>query len=206
MAILKKLDIFWLKTRCSKKWKLLAYNAVITSKVLYGLETLEPTESASKLLNTFQLRGLRKILRLHITYIQCQNTNEYVYQCANKIVNGAIDGPTRKIKLLTEILEERKLRLLGHVLRRDRQHPLHQTTFSTTSAVPRETNYRRVGRPRQFWTTNNMEKAWEIIKREDTLFSQLSFDKSNRAMRKRIIEQVQQYGPPFSKPKHVISQ
>jgi len=206
MAILKKLDIFWLKSRCSKKWKLLAYNAVITSKVLYGLETLEPTESASKLLNTFQLRGLRKILRLHTTYIQCQNTNEYVYQCANKIVNGAIDGPTRKIKLLTKILEERKLRLLGHVLRRDRQHPLHQTTFSTTSAVPRETNYRRVGRPRQFWTTNNMEKAWEIIKREDTLQPQLLFDKSNRAMRERIIEQAQQYGPPFSKPKHVISQ
>ena len=149
---------------------------------------------------------LRKILRLHTTYIQRQNTNEYVYQRANEIVNGAIDGPTRKIKPLTEILEERKLRLLGHVLRRDRQHPLHQTTFSTTSAVPRETNYRRVGRPRQFWTTNNMEKAWEIIKREDTLQPQLFFDKSNRAMRERIIEQAQQYGPPFSKPKHVISQ
>ena len=159
MAILKKLDIFWLKTRCSKKWKLLVYNTVITSKILYGLETLEPTESASKLLNTFQLRGLGKILRLHSTYIQRQNPNEYIYiyQRANKIVNGAIDGPTRKIK--TEILEERKLRLLGHILWRDRQHPLHQTTFSTTSAVPRETNYRRVGRPRQFWTTNNMEKA-----------------------------------------------
>lgn len=170
------------------------------------MKTLEPTESASKLLNTFQLRGLRKILRLHTTYIQRRNTNEYVYQRANEIVNGAIDGPTRKIKPLTEILEERKLRLLGHVLRRERQHPLHQTTCSTTSAVPRETNYRRVGRPRQFWTTNNMEKAWEIIKREDTLQPQLLFDKSNRAMRERIIEQAQQYGPPFSKPKNVISQ
>ena len=115
MAILKKLDIFWLKTQCSKKWKLLVYNAVITSKVLYGLETLEPTESASRLLNTFQLRGLRKIIRLHTTYIQRQNTNDYVYQRANEIVNGATDGPTRKIKPLTEILEERKLRLLGHV-------------------------------------------------------------------------------------------
>ena len=206
MAILKKLDIFWLKTQCSKKWKLLVYNAVITSKVLYGLETLEPTESASKLLNTFQLRGLRKILRLHTTYIQRQNTNDYVYQRANEIVNGATDGPTRKIKPLTEILEERKLRLLGHVLRRERQHPLHQTTFSTTSALPRETNYRRVGRPRQFWTTNNMEKAWEIIKREDPLQPQVLFDKSNRAMRERIIEQAQLYGPPFSKPKNFISQ
>ena len=55
MAILKKLDIFWIKTHCSKKWKLLVFNAVITSKVLYGLETLDPTEAAGRLLSTFQL-------------------------------------------------------------------------------------------------------------------------------------------------------
>ena len=60
MVTLKKLDIFWLKTNCSQKWKLLVYNAVVISKLLYGLETLEPTESAGKLLNTFQLKGLRK--------------------------------------------------------------------------------------------------------------------------------------------------
>ena len=46
MVILKKLDIFWLKTNCNKKWKLLVYNAAISSNLLYGLETLEPTESA----------------------------------------------------------------------------------------------------------------------------------------------------------------
>ena len=61
MAILKTLDIFWIKTHCSKKWKLLVFNAVITSKVLYGLETLEPTEAAGRLLNTFQLnKGFAK--------------------------------------------------------------------------------------------------------------------------------------------------
>ena len=135
MVVLKKLDVFWLKSQCSKQiWKLLVYNAVITSKVLYGLETLEPTESASRLLNTFQLRGLRKNLRLHTTYIQRQNTNESVYRRANEIANGAI-------KPLTEILAERKMRLLGHVLRREWQHPLHQSTFSTSSVIPRETNW-----------------------------------------------------------------
>ncbi len=29
MAILKKLDIFWLKTQCSKKWKLLVKQSTI---------------------------------------------------------------------------------------------------------------------------------------------------------------------------------
>jgi len=51
----QKVDLFGIKTHCSKKWKLLVFNAVITSKVLYGLETLDPTEAAGRLLSTFQL-------------------------------------------------------------------------------------------------------------------------------------------------------
>ena len=40
MAVLKKLDIFWLRANCNKKWNLLVYNSVIVSKLLYGLESL----------------------------------------------------------------------------------------------------------------------------------------------------------------------
>ena len=199
MAILKKLDIFWGKARCNRSWKLRVFNAVITSKVLYGLETLEPTESAGRLLNTFQLKGLRKILKLHTTYIQRHNTNEYVYRRANETLNAPTTGFDRKIKPLTEILEERKLKLLGHILRRDRNHPLHQATFSTTSALPRETEMRRVGRPRQFWTSNNMQKAWEVIRNTDPSAPQIPFDRYNREIRERIIEQAHLYQPPFHK-------
>ena len=150
IAISKKIVIFWEKTQCNRSWKLRVFNAVFTSKVFYGLETLEPTESAGRLLNTFQLKGLRKILKLHTTYIQRHNTNEYVYRRANETLKAPTTGFDRKIKPLTEILEEKKLKLLGHILRRDRNHPLHQTIFSTTPALPRETEMRRVGRPRQF--------------------------------------------------------
>ena len=64
ISVLKSLDLFWNKANCSTKWKLLVFNAVITSRVLYGLESLESTESVGRLLNTFQLKGLRKILHL----------------------------------------------------------------------------------------------------------------------------------------------
>ena len=40
MPVLKSLDIFWNKANYTK-WKLLVFNAVITSRVLYGLESLE---------------------------------------------------------------------------------------------------------------------------------------------------------------------
>ena len=197
MVTLKKLDIFWLKTNCSQKWKLLVYNAVVISKLLYGLETLEPTESAGKLLNTFQLKGLRKILQLHTTYINRNNTNDYVYKRANEVTNAPIAGIHRKIKPLTEVLGERRLKLLGHVQRRDRQHPLHQTAFKTQSAVPRETDQRRVGRPRKFWTTENMEKAWNIIASNDISVPKVPFNKHDRAIRETIIDHAKRYQPPF---------
>ena len=198
MAVLKKLDVFWLKANCSKKWKMLVYNAVIISKLLYGLESLEPTDATGSLLNTFQLKGLRKILKLHTTFVQRQNTNEYVYRRANEIVNAPTEGDGRKIRPLTEVLEQRHLKLLGHVLRRDRQHPMHQAAFKTQYAIPRETEQRRVGRPRQFWTTTNMEKAWNVIKVNDGTASNLPFNKHDRNMREKMIDHARRYLPPFS--------
>ena len=59
----------------NKLRKLRVFNAVVTSKVLYGLETLEPTCSAGNLLDTFQLKGLRKNLRLHTTFVRGAKRN-----------------------------------------------------------------------------------------------------------------------------------
>ena len=119
--------------------------------------------------------------------------NLYIYICALS------DWPGRQIKPLTEILEDRKLKLLGHVLRRGRQHPLHQAAFPTRSAPPRETEHRRRGRPQQFWTTNNGSKAWEVIRTHDATQPQIPFDKNNRSIRERLFEQAQRYQPPFNK-------
>jgi hypothetical protein len=62
MPVLKQLDILWRKANCSIGWKLLVYQAVITSKVLYGLETIQLIDSVAAKLDVFQLKGLRKIL------------------------------------------------------------------------------------------------------------------------------------------------
>ena len=198
MALLQKLDVFWLKTNCSRRWKLLVFNAVVTSKVLYGLETLEPTCSVANVLDTFQLKGLRKILRLHTTFVQRNNTNEYVYKRANEVLGAPTEGVETKIKPLTEVLAQKRLKLLGHVVRRERQHPLHQSAFKTQSAVPRETEHRRIGWPRKFWTTTNMEKAWITIKSLDTSIRDIPFNKHDREIREKIIDHAKRYQPPFS--------
>ena len=164
MPILKRLDIFWNKTNCSESWKLLVYNSVIISRLLYGLESLQTTDNTGKLLNTFQLKGLRKILHLHTTYVDRNNSNEFVYHRANEVVGAPSQGPLRKIRPLTEILETKRLKLLGHVLRRPRSHPQHQVTFASYLALPKTTSNRRVGRPRKNWTIENMKLAWNILK------------------------------------------
>ena len=193
MAVLKRLDIFWLKTRCGKRWKLLVYDAVITNKIL-----IEPTHAAATLLNTRQLKGLRKNLRLHTTYIQSLNTNTYVYKRANEELNSPTEGPDRRIKPLTEMFELRKLKLLGHVLRRNRQHPQHQVTFATQSALPRGSSNRRVfGRPRANWILNTMSKAWNFMRQNNPLLQNEEFNKDDRNIREQIIAQARQYLPPF---------
>ena len=69
MPVLKKPDIFWNKTRCNKKWNLLVYNSVIVSRVLYGLEALEPPQNIGRMLDVFQVEGLRRVLNLHTIFI-----------------------------------------------------------------------------------------------------------------------------------------
>ena len=71
---------------CSRKGKLLVYNSVVISRLLYGLESLQTTDSTGKLLNTFELKGLRKILHLHTTCIDRNNSNEFVCRRADAVV------------------------------------------------------------------------------------------------------------------------
>ncbi len=98
------------------------YNAVVTSKLLYGLENLEATDTVNNSINTFQLKGLRKILQKTTTYTDRENTNEEIYRLANLAISGdTMSKP--KIIPLSKVLEEKKLRLLGHVLRRGSRHP-----------------------------------------------------------------------------------
>ena len=56
-----KLVTYWKATNASKKWQLIIYDAIIRSKLLYGLETVYITDSLQKKLNAFQLRGIRTI-------------------------------------------------------------------------------------------------------------------------------------------------
>ena len=66
-----------------KRTRLQIYRATITTKLCYALETLYLTSAQRTKLNAFQLKGLRRILKMDTTYINRENTNRKVYKAAN---------------------------------------------------------------------------------------------------------------------------
>ena len=59
---LNKLDMFWKRSPVSTTWKLRVHGAVISSKVLYGLESASLTNAEFERLDSFQIKALRKML------------------------------------------------------------------------------------------------------------------------------------------------
>ena len=106
-----KLHVYWKATNASKKWKLIIYDAIIRSKLLYGLETVQLTQGMLKKLDVFQLKGLRKILGMTTTYINRANNNQKVFQEATRAAFPK-QGDTRRIKSFSEAYAERKASLL----------------------------------------------------------------------------------------------
>lgn len=63
-----KPDISWNKSPLSKKWELRVYDAVLTTKLLYGLESASLPNTDKNRLDTFQNKGLRTILGIKHAY------------------------------------------------------------------------------------------------------------------------------------------
>ena len=80
MAVWKRI---FKNANCPVRWKYTVYNSMIRSKLLYGFEAVELTQSLFCRLENFQLRGLRKILKIHTKFIDRRKTNAEVYLRAN---------------------------------------------------------------------------------------------------------------------------
>ena len=171
MQTVKRLRIFFKKSQCSSAWKLQVYNAVILSKLLYGLETLELIDSLRTRLDAFQIRGLRHILKIDHSYWS-HETNQNILDKAELIARKKWDiteqwtqfprdryEKKRKIKLASEILDDRKQKLLGHIMRSPAEDPLYQVTFDE-EGMQHLYETRRVGRPRHHWVRETLQKTF----------------------------------------------
>ena len=87
MCTFKKLDTFWKYTDNPVKLKIIVFNSIIRTKLMYGLESVQINDSLKKYIDTFQLKAYRNILDLKHTYIDRLNTNEKIMKEAEDQIN-----------------------------------------------------------------------------------------------------------------------
>ena len=75
MATLKRMHAFWRHSNCNIRFKLNVVQAILFSKVLFGLESAELQATALEALDAFHLKCLRKILKMKTTFVERNNTN-----------------------------------------------------------------------------------------------------------------------------------
>ena len=126
------------------------------------METLHLTEAISKKLDAFQLRGLRKILGLNTTFINRANTNAKVYEEASRIAYPSLHD-NRRVQRFSEFHSKRKAKLMGHILRTDRDDPLRQISFQPATAYRVLYGKKRVGKPRQNWIHQTKKYVYETV-------------------------------------------
>jgi hypothetical protein len=159
MGTLKKLDKFWLHSDCPTRFKLQIQDAVIRSKLLYGLESAELNEAEVQKLDVFQLKGLRKILRKDTTYVNRANTNKVLYEEANRHMNKDANN-TKIIQAYSEVYHKRKLEMYVQILNSPDDDPVKQTTMDVDTLASRSTSKRRPGRPKRDWTIETAKLFW----------------------------------------------
>jgi hypothetical protein len=166
----RKLNIFFKKAKCDKTWKLQVYNAVIISKLTYGLETLYLNDSLLKRLDAFHMRGLRHVMGIQHSYWS-REKNEDIIAKVNRVINKTpnitanwreimrpgLERKEKRVMLVSETLRLRRRKLLGHVIRTEEQDPLHQVTFSSEGF--KGYDFRRVGRPRGHWAETTITET-----------------------------------------------
>ena len=131
-------------------------DAVARSKLLYGLESAQLTQAAVLKLDVFQLKGLRKILKLQTTFVDRANSNQYVYDRANQMIQQ--EGRRYEIHKYSDVYKLRKAALLEKILTNPDMEPLKEATLDTESLTPADFGTRRVGRPRMNWPKETMKE------------------------------------------------
>lgn len=161
IVVLQSLQNLWKNPNCPTKFKLQVLDAVLRSKLVYGLESLQLNEGTIKHLNAFQLKGLRKILNMKTTYIDRANTNKKVFEKANSIKNPkGTEG--KNIKTYEQYVHAKQNQLLSHIVRTDNSDPMRQCTLAEGTAYPFEVEKRRVGRPKNEWSYNTYEHILQL--------------------------------------------
>jgi len=173
MVTMKQLDTFWRHSNCDTAVKIHTADAVLRSKLLYGLESAQLIPSVLKRIETFQLKVLRKILRMDTTYIDRRNTNQTVFDRANQQLKN--EGKTKPVITFVEAYKKLKRKRANRIINK-RGSPIYNISFHGGKLRKWVHPNRRVGRPRLNWTEETIKDIWDHIKKDDSRYRYTAFD------------------------------
>jgi len=153
----RALQRMWGHAGISTPRKLQLFQALVASKLMYGLSTMWLVTAQARRTDRFYARCLRRILRIPASFVS-RVSNKTVLQRAG-------------VNAMSEQVLFRQLVLMGEVALSTEGSPLRRDVFVDSSLRPQVGRYiRRIGRPRQEWTT-------EVLKAGAAKFgSRISFE------------------------------
>ena len=164
IATANRMKIFWNKANTSIRWKIQVFNAIIRSKLLYGLECIQLTNAEISRINAFQNNFLRRILGKPPTFIDRSETNERMYREIQERYGCNFEH-------FGDTWRKAKLKLFGHILRTSRADPLSQVTFNSDALRPRSVYTRRPGRPKADWVWESYKDAFLFLNGQGAIFN-----------------------------------
>ena len=139
----------WKHCSLPRQRKLQILNAMVLSKLIYGLATAWLGKNERSRLDGFQSRCLRSILNVLVAFV-------------SRVSNAAVLQQAAQSAVTSKLLEHQLL-LLGKVARMLRGSIMRDATFCPGSLRPAVQRYvRRVGRPGLDWTTELMKISCQI--------------------------------------------
>lgn len=134
----------WSHANISVRDKLRYFESLVVSRLRYGLSSVWLVTAQRRRLDGFHARCLRKILRVPCAFV-------------SRVSNAAVLARA-EVQAFSEQLLRTQLILLGKVARSPDGDPLRVDTFAAGTVNPQIGRYvRRLGRPRQDWTTELMK-------------------------------------------------
>ena len=163
---LQKLDLFWRHSSCPKKFKIIVLNAVLRTKIMYGIDSAQLNEGELKKLDQFQLKGLRKILKLNTTYINRENTNKEIIERANRETQNTAH-PHKKVIPFRQTYLSGKMKRLKRLLDNQNEDTFTITYKNTLCEVRIPPNRLRQ-RPKYKWADRVLLETWDDMKEANT--------------------------------------
>ena len=71
-----------------------------------------------------------------------------------------------KIRKLSDMVKDRQVKLLGHIIRTEYGNPMHQVIFDEYLHKA-ERSHKRVGKPREHWTDKIIQRAFELVYQQE---------------------------------------